>query len=440
MHHDALLIAALLTAFSSCVSPTQDLDSAANEHVISAENEPLPRAEDVWAIVHADIIVGDGHTIIEDGHMIISGNKILSVGTFDQMPPKSEMQTFDATGLTVLPGLIDAHFHLDRHKKNLPAHFINHGVTSVRDPGAWIEDYDSVRIHTETISRLFLTGPHFDMFPPAYPKNSYILRNPMEAKIATEKFIAQGASAIKIYFRSTLPIIRSVCETADRFEIPVTAHLEITDIFQAVRQGLDGIEHITSLGFNLVSAQHAEAYKQAILRNNDARRAGRYSMWEEINPHGAQAFKLAQFLAEHQVFVCPTLGAFEYQGDETFTDSLRQKAFENMLTYTGILHETGVKVVVGSHGWVQYDAFGWAFHHEMELFQKAGIPPLDIIHAATLRNAHFLNIDDRLGSLEIGKIADLIMIQGNPLNDIKQLRKVTNVVLNGKLIHSGNQG
>lgn len=109
-----------------------------------------------------------------------------------------------------------------------------------------------------------------------------------------------------------------------------------------------------------------------------------------------------------------------------------------MTAYTKKLHDLGVSVVVGSHSRVKYAETGWAFHHEMELFEKLGMEPLEIIKAATLDNANFFGIQDRLGTIQKNKRADFILVEGNPLEGIVSLRKIRRVMLSGAWVEREN--
>jgi len=184
----------------------------------------------------ARLIDGRGGPPIENSIVVIEGDRIVSAGPGAGIrPPQGE--TFDARGLTLLPGFIDAHFHLGGLK--LPNMFLNNGVTSVRDPGAWNQSYDPVKKLGVPIPRLFLTGPHLDMAPVAYPDNSLLVNDPEEARAVVNRFVDEGATALKVYFRLPLASIRAVCETAHQRNVPVTAHLEIVRADDAIEAGLD---------------------------------------------------------------------------------------------------------------------------------------------------------------------------------------------------------
>ena len=104
------------------------------------------------------------------------------------------------------------------------------------------------------------------------------------------------------------------------------------------------------------------------------------------------------------------------------------------MTFVGKANKSGVKIVVGSHSWVPYAEVGWAFQHEMKLLVESGLSNMEIIVASTMENARFFRIEDRLGSVEEGKQADLLLIEGNPLEDISSFYNVRKVLLNGSWV------
>jgi hypothetical protein len=133
------------------------------------------------------------------------------------------------------------------------------------------------------IPRLFLTGPHLDMAPAAYPDNSLLVNDPEEARAVVNRFVDEGATALKVYFRLPLATIRAVCEAAHQRNIPVTAHLEIVRADDAIEAGLDGIEHVTSVGTAIADSMQAEKFRQAVTADNNARNEGRYQLWSKID-------------------------------------------------------------------------------------------------------------------------------------------------------------
>lgn len=408
-----------------------------SKHRIVAVNAAeIATATNSKAIINVTIINGLGGEPLTDGCVLIKGGIIQQVGKMGDVSIPAAAEITDARGMYLLPGFIDSHFHLDR-TKGLPAKFLQHGVTSIRDPGAWIEAYDEERKSGKMIPRLFLTGPHFDMPPPAYPYDAYIARDNYEAIKQVNALADQGATALKIYFRVPPGMIQAICSTAHQRGIPVTAHLEITEAMIAIDAGLDGVEHITSFGLSLLPEREGEKYRQGMLADNNFRKSGRYNMWKDIDINSAAADSLTRYLVRKGTFVSPTLGAFEYQPGNGAVDSAKLSGFNNMKAMTAKLSKGGVHVVLGSHSMIPYAEEGWAYQREMELWVESGIPNARVIMGATIENARYFRIDDRLGSIEKGKIADLVLLKENPLTDIKATRNIGKVMLNGVWVASG---
>jgi imidazolonepropionase-like amidohydrolase len=389
-----------------------------------------PPATSVIAIVGANLIDGRGGPVVPDSVVVIRGERIVAAGKQGEVKIPSRAEVVDAKGLTVLPGLIDAHFHIDGDD-SLPALFLSHGVTSLRDPGQWIEAYDAARKASAPTPRLFLCGPHLDSPPPAYPADSFIVRDAEEIRQAVNLFVDDGASGIKVYFRLPLALVKVAIETAHARGVPVMGHLEIVDARDAIRAGIDGIEHATSFGIALLPRRDAEKYRQAVLADNNARREGRYKLWDSINLNTPQAESLFKLIVDHNVVVSPTLAVFERQRGDKDTSDIHVRAFNKMEAFVGMANKAGARIVVGSHSDVPHAKRGWAYQRELELLVESGLTPMQALVAATMENARYFQIADRLGSVEVGKIADLVLVEGDPTKNISDMRHVKRVMLNG---------
>jgi len=392
------------------------------------ENE-IPKGAKVIALVGATLIDGLGGEPIQNSSIVIRHDKIEAVGKSGEITIPKEAEMVDVKGLVLLPGLIDAHYHNEASVEMAPL-YLSHGITSVRDPGAWMEAYGPTRASGKPLPRLFLAGPHLTTYPPAHPADSYIVQDVEESHLAVDRLARQGATVIKVYFGLSIGMIKEICTTAHGYGLPVTAHLETANAQDAIEAGVDGIEHITSFGTCLLPLREAEKYRQLVMSSNEARNRGRYEVWNSLdlekNPF---VDSLIRFLSEKKTFVTPTLTPFEKHAD--LGDSIEVNGFRNMMKFVGKAKRGGVRIVVGSHTWGPYAEPSFAYFHEMELFREAGLSTMEIIQAATIENARFFRIEERLGSLEKGKIADLIVVEGDPLKDIKAMRNLRKVMLNG---------
>ncbi len=403
-----LIAVIILGSFVCGLSAQRRQDSIAGRKIARSLHEvnevARPDANHILAIVDATLIDGRGGSPVVDAIVIVRGERIVAVGKRGSVSIPSGAEVVDAQGLTLLPGLIDSHFHIDGDD-SLPALYLTHGITSVRDPGQWIEAYDAARKAAAPVPRLFLCGPHLDSPPAAYPNDSFIVRDAEETRLAVNRFADDGASAIKVYFRLPLALITVAIETAHARGLPVTSHLEIVDATDVIRAGIDGVEHATSFGTALLPLRDAEKYRQAVLADNNARREGRYQVWGMIDLNTARARSVFDLIVKHGTFVSPTLAVFERQTGDKDTTEMHVRAFKQMEAFVGRAYRAGAHVVVGSHSDVPHARRGWAYQRELELLVESGLTPMQAIVGGTMENARFFHIADRLGSVEPGKLA-----------------------------------
>jgi imidazolonepropionase-like amidohydrolase len=398
----------------------------------------------VLVLDHARLVDGTGRPPVEDARIVIEGERITAVGAAADVPVPAGAERVNLTGRTILPGLVDAHFHLDNSPPDskLALRQLANGVTAFRDPGQWDEYYAGLRaaIVADGLRgpRIHTAGPHIDGTGPAYPRDAVVARDADEARQFAERAIAQGASAIKIYFRLPMASAKAVIDVCRQRRVISTAHLEILEAGELFSYGLDGVEHITSLGSSLLPQIERERYRQAVLADNAARSSGRYAAFAGIDLEGADAQALWAVIGSKRPFIDATLAVFERRPGVASSDkdtaeliATRANGFKKMLATTRRAFDAGGRIVMGGHSGVPFAGRGEAPWREMELLVDAGLTPMQAIVAATATGADFLGRSQDLGTVEPGKLADLVVLTGDPLARIAEIRTVERVLAGG---------
>lgn len=401
-----------------------------------------PQARSV-VLDNVRVIDGTGARPMERARVIIEGDRIARIGPADTVALPANAERLDLEGHTIVPGLIDLHFHIENDPK-LALRQLSHGVTSFRDPGQWEEKFIELRrmIAADELAapRIFTAGPHIDGEHPAYPADAVVARDPDEARRFAERNIDEGATSLKIYFRLPLASARAVIDVCVARQVPCTAHLEILDARELLMAGLQGVEHITSLGPSLLPRVAREAYRQAVLADNDARRDGRYDMFSRLQLDGPEARALYEILRTRHPWIDPTLAVFERRAAPAVLRTPGAKTatyvsgFDNMKRLARRVALEGARVVVGGHSTVPFAGRGEAPWREMELLVESGFSPLEVIQAATGTAAGFLYRERDLGTLQPGRLADLVVLSGDPLRNIAEIRTVERVMAGGAWI------
>lgn len=386
------------------------------------------------------VIDGSGQPPIERARVVIERDRIRQIGTSAQVALPPQADAIDLSGRTIVPGLIDVHFHIENDPK-LALRQLSHGVTAFRDPGQWNERFAELRrmIGDDRLPgpRIFTTGPHIDGEHPAYPADSVVARDAEEARQLAERNVGEGASALKIYFRLPLASTKAVIDVCRVRNVPCTAHLEILDARELIDAGLRGIEHITSLGIGLLPEAEAEAYRQSVLADNDARRDGRYRMFSKLDLDGPRARALYATLADRHPWIDPTLAVFERRADRPSAGTTTEMAqtmvagFAKMKELTRRVGQAGGRLVMGGHSTVPFAGRGEAPWRELELLVESGLTPLEAITAATGTAAGFLYRSDQFGTLRPGLNADLVVLSSDPTRNISAVRNVERVMVGG---------
>lgn len=382
-------------------------------------------------IENVRIIDGHGGKPVEKGFVVVKNGMITHVGSGEAVKElRKDTEIINGEGKSLLPGLIDAHLHTVNDNE-IAQLFLANGVTSFRDPGHPFTFYQSIVFADKPLPRIFLTGAHLDYPPAAYGQQATLVRSNEHAGQMVDSYYKNGATAVKIYFRLPLKFYKDVIAAAANHKIPVVAHLELVSAVDAITAGINGVEHVTSFGTSIAEKAAKDQFISKVEEDNNARRDERYRLWASVDMESPKVKEVIKLALSKNVVLCPTLAAFEKQPDTNGTDDFKVKGFRNMIKFVEIAHKEGLKVVIGSHSHVEYAKTGEAYLREMELLQMAGMTPLEIIKAGTVLNAGYFMNSSRLGSIEAGKAADLILVNGDPSINLSAMHQIEAVMLNG---------
>jgi len=420
------------------------------------------------------LIDGTGRTPLRDSVVVIEGSRIKAVGAKGQVSYPQNAQVIQAAGQTILPGLIDAHIHFLDFTPQLFLHF---GVTTVFDtanPTEWIlaqrEALQKGRIKGP---RMFVTGwiidgpvERTDMRATAERAGYRTHVNTVEeARIAARNVIRQGVDAIKVHEGLTPEMLKAVVEEAHGAGLEVVGHTH--DPREAVLAGFRFIEHGEPLPYATIGdpetlraaregrLQTPEAYMDPqlfaplidlFLKNGVHLNPTLSRSWISVMPKKREWSELAaKILQDPSLRFIPEarlqfwLRATKATDTDTNSSQMerRRKGFRNVAEFVRRYARAGGRVLTGpdtgsSSGPTNIP--GLSMHIEMEALVDAGLTPMQAILGSTKWPAEFFNVEEDLGTVEPGKLADLILIEGDPLADIRATRQIRTVILDGQVI------
>lgn len=415
------------------------------------------------------------------GAIVISGDRIQRVVAPDEdFSAPRDARVVDAAGKFVLPGLIDGHAHVGhvqevagvKAEETLPL-YLAAGVTALRDVGDTVEVQSRVgefiAQHPERAPLLFRGSPLFDKAPPYHVPISIPITEPSQVAPFVERLAAADVRTFKIYVGMDRAIGSEIIREAHRHGRRVTAHLRKYAPLDAIEDGIDSIEHIESV-FDFVTPPEVPYWPLRDERTHMAAMAvaslRRRILEEQVKTDfsSARARELIAALAKHRVAVDPTLVVYRNwmllsddpavrshpdlkylparltrywnstaagAGASPDTFELRQRQFAKLQELTGELHRAGVELLAGTDSPVHFIPPGFSLHHELQLLVESGLSPAAALTAATRNNARALDRAADLGSIENGKIANLVLLDADPLNDIRNTRRIALVIRSG---------
>lgn len=444
---------------------------------MSAPNAATAAAPTV-AIKRVTVIDVNGAPPRADMTVIVSGSRIAAVGESGRVRIPRGAQIVDGAGKFLIPGLWDVHVHA-LHKARMETFlplFVANGVTGIRDMATNTPLQEVSRWKQEIASRsrigprivaagLILDGPK-----PLNPTVSMPIEDENDGREAVRLMKEQGADFIKVYSSLPRDAFYAIADEAKKQGIPIAGHLptSVTPC-EASAAGQRSFEHM--LGWFESCAEKAERIRQgAKAAANAGEEAGPVAgMLKQIRDaerlDDAEARTLADVFAKHDTWLTPTLSArwaatnydvklpghaarlryISPAAQESWRRNLvfsqftaahlekLKSGFDTKLKAIQRLHRAGARFLAGTDTGVPDIFPGFSLHDELALFTRAGLTPLEALQTATINPARFLGLEKELGSIEAGKVADLILLDANPLMDIANTTKINAVVANGRL-------
>lgn len=416
---------------------------------------PLPASG--HAIVGVAVVDVEKGMALPDQTVIIADGQISAIGPRAQVSVPKGLDVVDGRGLYLMPGLIDAHVH-DFDPQVFGRVLLANGVLLVRDMGQATAQVLQLR---DALNRGDMLGPEMvatgtllDGDPPVIPAISLGLKTPDAARAAVRQQAEAGVDEIKVYSRLNKNVFLAIVDEAEKLGLKVVGHVpDSIPIEEAAAAGMKSSEH--PFGFEkvivrLLGGHPRQAYAGMGAEVDYLQRLG------EVDP--AELRAVYQQLRASGLTVCPTVVVYKvgtgYQaikaGDVPLgeyispgilnlwqtqwagQDDLADFIWRNWAQMVSGMNQAGLPLMVGTDLSVPGIIPGFAVHQEMAIWQEAGIPAADILRSATLAPARFMGLEDRLGTVAVGKDASLVLVKANPLDDIGNAQQIEAIFLRGE--------
>jgi Amidohydrolase family len=418
-------------------------------------------------ITHVTVIDTETGKEATDQTVVICGDKIADIGKSKNLAMPASARIVDGQGKYLIPGFWDMHVHRTEYESTYSIYIAN-GVTGVREMSG-PEDTNKFRAdlakrHIDT-PRIYLASPIIDGYPPRW-QDQIAVRNADDARAVVDDQKKNGADFIKVYDRLSRESYFAIIDEARRQDIPVVGHVPFAiTALEASAAGQKSIEHVHAIPL-ACSSQEAELRSRLLTAPNS------WKLWNAIYMEAYQTYddaKCQRLVAEFRrngTWLVPTLVVFRsaaFSNDPQFRNDDRLRYFSGQMKtwlekhfvaepsnfdasdfaierelFTrrkelfGALFRDGARLLAGTDTPNPFVFPGFGLHDELTVMVEGGVTPLGALQAATSNPAVFLGITDKYGSVTPGKIADLVLLDADPLKDIHNTTKISEVFLSGK--------
>jgi imidazolonepropionase-like amidohydrolase len=441
-------------------------------------------AEAALAITHVTLIDGTGAAAQLDMTVLIMRDRVAAISSASSASLPSHTTIVDGQGKFLIPGLTDMHVHLtgagepDGSRKFIIPLLIANGITSVRDMGGYLESLLPLRHEIEDGKRLgpriYLAGPYLDGNPPAF-QPSLVVTNAVQASDDVHDLKQRGVDFVKVQSNLSRDVYFKIAEAAKSEHISFVGHVpDRVTAAEASAAGQRSIEHLTGV-LRACSANEPKLMREQFLaatgKEKHVSSPVRQLDW---NRELLQSFSETQAQALIEKFVAngtwqtPTLillqqDAYAAANPAAMSDprrkyvprnvfdrwaknsaqtepvtkltnnSVRQGLMGKSEHVVGEMQSAGVKILAGTDTAAPFVYPGFSLHQELALLVQAGLTPMQALQSATSRAAEFMGKNATQGTIEKGKVADLLLLDADPLADIHNTSRIRGVVVRGKM-------
>ena len=398
-------------------------------------------------------------------------------------------QIIDGEGKYLIPGLWDAHVHLTfipeiDHETHFKL-YLKNGVTSIRDTGAILSklqpSLNFIEENPNTTPRLFYAGPLIDGadrvykgMEPGFPNLSIGIDETTNIPEVVDGLLKEGVTFLKSYEMLTRETYLELLKIAGQNGLRVTGHVPLSiDLEEAIEAGLGGMQHVRNMDLacakdadNLLNDRQVSLENEASIAGSALRThihsSQRYYAID--NTDDERCLRIIMKLSEYGVFQTPTLTINTFDSRRFYADPKWRETYQELpeaaeedwmqgslkladidvtenakkfdawsLSLVNKMHQEGVKIIAGTDTPIGYLTPGYSLHKELELLSEAGLSNMDVLRSATITPAEFFGMESQMGTIEVGKLADLVILDKNPLTSISNTQSIHRVIVKGQI-------